>query len=192
MSEFLIKDFLFWGSVLIEIVYLVLFILTIRRPGFRFWPPPSHRSWQFFTAWILASLVCVGFFFVGLLDFNSACLKFWARFPVALVVHILGAIIGSWAFAVFGLRAVIGLGNGLVTRGPYQYSRNPQYIADILHIVGYMLITNSWMTWMIGILGITLNILAPFTEEPWLEARFGDRYLQYKHKVPRFFGKRAI
>jgi protein-S-isoprenylcysteine O-methyltransferase Ste14 len=190
MSEILMKHFLFGGSILIELVYLILFILTIRRPRFRFWPPPSHRSWQFFAAWLLASLVFVGFFFVGLLDFNSACLKAWARFPIAFLLHIVGAIIGSWSFTVFGFRATLGLGNGLVTQGPYQYSRNPQYIADMLHAMGYMLITNSWMAWMIGILGIALNILAPFTEEPWLEAKFGGRYLEYKHTVPRFLGRR--
>lgn len=181
------KQFLFLGSVTIEVVYLVLFVITIRRPGFRFWPPPSHRSWQFFVSWILASLVFVGFFFVGLLDFNSSILHAWLRFPIALVVHLSGAIIGSWSFTTLGLRATIGLGNELVTTGPYQYSRNPQYIGDMFHIVGFMLITNSWMTWIIGGLGIALNLLAPFTEEPWLEKKHGEEYLRYKKRVPRFF-----
>jgi protein-S-isoprenylcysteine O-methyltransferase Ste14 len=55
-----------------------------------------------------------------------------------------------------------------------------------------MVLTNSWMVWIIGILGVMLNVLAPLTEEPWLEERFGDRYLAYRRRVPRFFwiGKR--
>lgn len=181
------KHILFLGSITIEIIYLALFILTIRRPDFQFWPPPSHRSWQFFTAWLLAALVFVSFFFVGLLDFNSSFLHVWIRFPVCILLHILATIIGSWAFASFGLRATIGLGDELITKGPYRYSRNPQYLTDILHIMCFMVITNSWMTWIIGVLGIVLNILAPFTEEPWLEAKFGEEYLEYKEKVPRFF-----
>ena len=59
-------------------------------------------------------------------------------------------------------------------------------MGDILHIFGFMLITNSWMTWIIGVFGIVLNLLAPFTEESWLEERFGDAYLEYKQEVPRF------
>jgi protein-S-isoprenylcysteine O-methyltransferase Ste14 len=180
------KQFLFLSSILIEILYILLFVLTIKRPNFRFWPPPSHRSWQFFAAWLLASLVFVGFFFVGLLDFNSAFLRAWVRFPIGLLLHIIGGLIGTWAFMTFDLRTTIGLGDKLITDGPYRYSRNPQYIADILHILGFMVLTNSWMTWVIGILGIVLNILAPFTEEPWLECKFGEPYLAYKKAVPRF------
>lgn len=183
------KYYLFTSSVLIEMVYLLLFVLTIRKPGFRFWPPPCPRSWQFFTAWSLASLVFVGFFFVGLLDFNSACLYSWVRFPLGILMHMVGAILGSWAYAAFGLRATIGLGDELVIRGPYRYSRNPQYLGDMLHILGFMLLTNSWMAWIIGTLGVILNLLAPFTEEPWLEEKYGDRYLAYKDSVPRFLGR---
>ena len=186
-SGITMKQFLFLGSIIIEVVYLLLFVLTIRRPDFRFWPPPSHRSWQFFTAWLLASLVFVAFFFVGLLDFNSSVLHTWLRFPIGILLHIVGVIIGSWAFTTFGLRATIGLGDEFITKGPYQYSRNPQYIGDMLHIVGFMVITNSWMAWIIGVLGIGLNILAPFTEEPWLEGKYGQVYLEYKKGVPRFF-----
>ena len=43
-------NILFAGSILIELVYILLFVLTIRQPGFRFWPPPSAHSWQFFNA----------------------------------------------------------------------------------------------------------------------------------------------
>ena len=180
------KQILFMGSIVIEVVYLLFFVLSIRRPGFQFWPPPSHRSWQFFTAWLLAALVFVGFFFVGLLDFNSAMLCAWLRFPIGILLHISGSLIGSWYFKSLGLHATIGLVDRLITKGPYQYSRNPQYMGDILHIFGFMMITNSWMAWIIGVFGIVLNLLAPFTEEPWLEERFGDAYLEYKQEVPRF------
>ncbi len=42
---------LFLTALLMEIAYIILFLLTILRPPFRFWPPPSARSWQFFSAW---------------------------------------------------------------------------------------------------------------------------------------------
>lgn len=184
------KDILFLTALVLEGFYYVMFILTLRRPGFRFWPPPGPRSWQFFAAWIVASLVAVCFLFLGALDFDSFVLHTWLRIPVAIGLLLLTSLFGTWAFATFGLRAVIGLGDRLITHGPYQYSRNPQYLGDSLSILAFMLLTNAWMVWGVGLLGIGLNLLAPLVEEPWLEERFGAAYLDYKRRVPRFLGPR--
>jgi protein-S-isoprenylcysteine O-methyltransferase Ste14 len=177
---------LFTISLVLEVFYVVMFVLTIRRPGFSFWPPPSPRSWQFFVSWFVAGVVAVNFLFVGLLDFDSGFLHTRLRFPVGILLHLAGTAIGSWAFAAIGFNTNIGLGKKLVTGGPYRYSRNPEYIGDMLHILGYMVLTNSCMAWMIGILGLLLNLMAPFTEEPWLEGKFGEIYRSYKSRVPRF------
>jgi protein-S-isoprenylcysteine O-methyltransferase Ste14 len=180
---------LFLSALALELLYLALFVLTIKRPSFRFWPPPSARSWQFLAAWIIALLVGIIFLFLGFLDFESFILPpFWSRLPVALAISIPGVIIGSWASAVFPFRATLGLGDKLITAGPYRYSRNPQYICDSLQIIAYFWLTNSWMVGVLGMLGVTLNLLAPFTEEPWLEERFGASYLEYRRRVPRFIG----
>ena len=82
------------------------------------------------------------------------------------------------------------VGDRLIIRGPYLYSRNPQYIGDSLTILGFIVLTNSWMVAVVGFLGIFLNYLAPLTEEPWLAERFGEAYLDYKARVPRFIGRR--
>lgn len=182
------KLILFTTALVFELFYVLMFILTIRLPSFRFWPPPSHRSWQFFISWLIASLVAVNFLFIGLLDFDSFFLHHWLRFPIALLLFFFGSGIGFWSFSALGLHATIGLGDELVTDGPYRHSRNPQYLGDIVSIIGYMIFTNSAMVWIVGLLGIMLSILAPFTEEPWLEERFGAAYLEYKRRVPRFIG----
>lgn len=181
---------LFVVTVILELVYVILFVLTIKLPGFRFWPPPKARSWQFFFSWFIAGLVVVNFLVIGLLDFDSFVLfSFRQRLPYAISIFVFGSLIGTWAFVTFGLKNVIGMDDGLVTGGPYRYSRNPQYIGDSLNIIGYMVLTNSWMILVIGILGVLLNLLAPYTEEPWLEERYGDSYREYKRRVPRFIGK---
>jgi protein-S-isoprenylcysteine O-methyltransferase Ste14 len=182
---------LFWATVSLELVYVILFILTIKLPNFRFWPPPKPRSWQFFLSWLIAGVVAVNFLLLGLLDFDSftlPCLK--QRLPFALGFFVIGEIIGGWALHTLGLRNTIGVDHTLITNGPYRYSRNPQYIGDCLTIIGYMVFANSWMTWMVGLLGVGLNLLAPFTEEPWLEERYGEEYKVYQRTVPRFIGRR--
>jgi len=181
-----IKWILFAAAILLELLYIALFIITVKVPNFKFWPPPSARSWQFFSAWIIASLVAVFFLFLGLLDFDSAILHHWIRFPISLVLFVMSSIVGTWAYSSLGLWATLGLGKRLITKGPYRYTRNPQYLADMLNIFVYMLFTNSWMVWLTGVLGVSLNLLAPFTEEPWLEEQFGVEYMEYKSRVPRF------
>jgi len=126
--------------------------------------------------------------FLGLLDFDSSFLHQWPRFPIAFALFICSSVIGTWSFLSLGLRTTLGLGDKLITSGPYGLSRNPQYLGDSLSIIGYMLFTNSAMVWVVGFLGVLLNLLAPFTEEPWLEERFGAAYLEYKRRVPRFIG----
>ena len=54
---------LFWVTVALELIYLVLFILTIKLPNFRFLPSPKPRSWQFFAVWLIASVVVVNALF---------------------------------------------------------------------------------------------------------------------------------
>jgi protein-S-isoprenylcysteine O-methyltransferase Ste14 len=189
-SGYMIRLFFFSSALFMEIVYVGLFGATIKRPLFRFWPPPSALSWQFFAAWVMAGLVSVEFGFLGLLDYDSFVLPgLRARLPIAVVFFVVGVIIGTWAFIEFPFRATIGLGDRLITSGPYRYSRNPQYIGDSLLIVGYFIFSNSWMAGVVGLLGVMLNLLAPFTEEPWLEAHFGSRYLDYKGQVARFIGR---
>ncbi len=181
----------FSSALVIEIIYLGLFVATIKRPPFRFWPPPSARSWQFFAAWIMACLVLVEFAFLGALDFDSFILPgLRQRLPIAIAFFVVGCAIGGWGSFGFPLSATIGLGDRLITTGAYRYSRNPQYIGDSLNIIGYCVLTNSWMVGIVGLLGVMLNLLAPFTEEPWLEVRFGAEYLEYKGRVARFIGRR--
>jgi protein-S-isoprenylcysteine O-methyltransferase Ste14 len=140
----------------------------------------------------MVGVVGVCGFLVGWLNYDSALLPdIKIRLPIAGIFIVFGCGIGGWGNLAVGLRATLGLGDRLVIRGPYKFTRNPQYIGDSMNIIGYMLLTNSWMVWVIGILAVALNLLAPFVEEPWLEACYGDCYRDYMHRVPRWMGRRS-
>jgi len=39
---------------------------------------------------------------------------------------------------------------------------------------------------IVGALGITILLLAPFAEETWLEEKYGEAYTDYKASVRRY------
>jgi protein-S-isoprenylcysteine O-methyltransferase Ste14 len=77
----------------------------------------------------------------------------------------------------------------LLVNGPYRYSRNPMYLLELAMWLGWAIFYGSsavllaFALWWI----IFAFIVVP-SEERQLEARFGERYLQYKHTIPRWFG----
>jgi protein-S-isoprenylcysteine O-methyltransferase Ste14 len=78
----------------------------------------------------------------------------------------------------------------LLTRGPYRFTRNPMYVAELALWLGWTLFFGS-IGVLIGfgaLLATVYFVLVPL-EESGLESAFGDVYLQYKDRVPRWFTK---
>jgi protein-S-isoprenylcysteine O-methyltransferase Ste14 len=77
-----------------------------------------------------------------------------------------------------------------VRAGPYRFTRNPIYIAYLGIWLGWAIFFGSigvlvvWLLWCL----VAIFNLVP-REERDLEAAFGESYLQYKNRVPRWFGK---
>lgn len=77
-----------------------------------------------------------------------------------------------------------------VARGVYTHVRNPMMIGVILVLLGEAMLFGSLpvFVWCLIFFQGCL-ILIPFWEEPDLERRFGEAYLEYKRKVPRWIPK---
>jgi len=75
----------------------------------------------------------------------------------------------------------------LLTRGPYKYSRNPMYVAELALWLGWAILYGSMIVF-IGflIMGLVMNYRVIPREERDLDARFGEAYREYKNKVPRW------
>jgi len=161
-------------------------IVTLRMPRFRVWPPPNKRSWQYVYTWGLTLISFAGILALGILDWNSFVLRHWLRFPIGIAIIASSLALFMWAIRTLGLHATQGLGGRLVLQGPYQFTRNPQYVADIALLAGFAILSNSTLALPTCLLGMIWFVLAPFTEEPWLRERFGADYDAYMRKVPRF------
>ena len=76
----------------------------------------------------------------------------------------------------------------LLVRGPYAFSRNPMYVAELVLWLGWALFYGSLVVFTGFLaLGAGLNLVVP-REERALEARFGEAYRKYKATVPRWLG----
>jgi len=180
------KCALFLAVVACELLLGGSLILTLAIPDKRVWPPPGRRSWQYYYTWGLTLASTAGTIVLGMLDWNSFVLQHWLRFVVGGGLILLGSALACWGILSLGMHQSLGLEGRFVTSGAYRYSRNPQYLGDILILAGYALITNSVLTTITALLGMAWFFLAPFTEEPWLRERFGAEYEAYRRRVPRF------
>lgn len=75
----------------------------------------------------------------------------------------------------------------LVTNGPYAIIRHPQYLSFILIVIGFTLITQSWISLILTILVTIMTYVFTFQEEKKLIEQFGDDYIAYQDEVPRFY-----
>ena len=77
----------------------------------------------------------------------------------------------------------------LVTTGIYQWSRNPQYLGWFLVLLGISLIGSSGLALLYTMIGIILfHFYITRIEEPYLGRIFGEKYIQYKSRTPRYIG----
>lgn len=78
----------------------------------------------------------------------------------------------------------------LITDGPYRFTRNPMYVAELASWLGWALFFGSLAVFLgfIALLLVVNLVLVP-REERTLEAAFDPTYLQYKNSVPRWLGK---
>ena len=75
----------------------------------------------------------------------------------------------------------------LVTRGPFRFTRNPLYLSMTLLYRGISALANALPAALL--LPIVLHLMRRGVierEERYLERKFGDVYLQYKVRAPRW------
>jgi len=80
----------------------------------------------------------------------------------------------------------------LTTSGPYRWGRNPQYVGWFLFLLGFAL--NDWSLWCLAallVIAISLHLLV-LVEEEHLRRTFGEQYVEFCRKTPRYAGWRHL
>lgn len=75
----------------------------------------------------------------------------------------------------------------LTMDGPFRYSRNPIYVADVLLYGGLALVFDwLWALALLPLVLIAMHFHVIVREERHLERKFGEDYLRYKRNVRRW------
>lgn len=79
----------------------------------------------------------------------------------------------------------------LVTRGIYQYSRNPAFLGFDLQYIGVLFMYCNPLTVVCSVFAMSMLHLQILQEERYLAQEFGEDYLEYKSRVFRYLGRRV-
>jgi protein-S-isoprenylcysteine O-methyltransferase Ste14 len=115
----------------------------------------------------------------------------WGSRTAGAVLAAIGVTIMAWAFATM-LRARTNIdpykpATALVSAGPYRFSRNPIYVGmTVLYIAAAVSFRIFSALIVLPIALIILEFGVIRREERYLDAKFGERYREYRSRVRRW------
>lgn len=167
---------------------LLMMFRSTKNERFQFWPPPNKNSWQYHSLWWCVRLLVICIVTLIYLDHSNIDVPYWLRFYISMPSFILTFILGSIAATQLGWSNTHGIAEKFVANGLYRYSRNPQYVFYSASFIFLGLWAASAKAFVLLLLLSFWYLRAPFPEEKWLEKQYGEEYLKYKLKVPRYLG----
>jgi protein-S-isoprenylcysteine O-methyltransferase Ste14 len=111
-----------------------------------------------------------------------------------------GTMLQVWTGRLLSLLGLMGLPEisqktegRLVTGGAFSFVRHPTYLAHTLMFSGVFLLSGVIAAGLVALLDLlVVNAVIIPLEEKELLARFGEEFVQYRKKVPRYFPRRKI
>jgi protein-S-isoprenylcysteine O-methyltransferase Ste14 len=161
------------------------------KSEWRIWPAPPAGSLKSFGFWTLFRTLNVVVLILAIERFSTTLTGATAALRIALAaVSLISGAAYLYTLWSLGRKATYCQASGLATDRVYRWTRNPQYATAILAFATLGLAADAWdATPLAGALVVVYAMMA-VAEEPWLEARYGRDYLDYKRAVPRFFNLR--
>lgn len=163
-------------------------------------PKGGDMIWRAIRATVYASLFFLGWGWLALLTRRldpllGVTLADWVK-PIGIVLMALGVTLALACAAVFvtrgrGTPAPFDPPQEFVVYGPYRWVRNPMYVGGLTLLLGFALFhASAAMVLFTAFAAFVVQIFIVGFEEPQLEQRFGENYLQYKRDVGRWLPKK--
>ncbi len=116
----------------------------------------------------------------------------WWRFTIATIIFMVGLFLVLSTIITFrrykGTPLTVSPPPQIITTGLFAYVRNPMAIGDlfILEGLGFYFGSLSLIIFFAPLPVVLYVLYIRAVEEPELELRFGQEYMEYKKKVPMF------
>lgn len=185
-------DFILIISGVASALLLIAGMLAGRiNAAWRIWPSPPVGSLKSFAFWTLFRTLNVSVLILAAERFLTTLSGPLTPIRVALAaISFVAGVAYVYTLWSLGRKATYCQASGLETTGVYRWTRNPQYATAILAFTALGLCAWSWDATLLAAALVVVYAMMARTEEPWLEARYGRAYLDYKKDVPRFFNIR--
>jgi protein-S-isoprenylcysteine O-methyltransferase Ste14 len=178
--------YIFYFTLSIEIALLVFVVNNAVKSVNDYWPPEAGNIRPLYVLMFIFYLIIAGSMWIGFRDrANPLFAVDWLRY-IGIFLLALGIVLYTWCRMYISKKVEFGAKDQLIVQGPYQYTRNPVYIADTLIFSGLAIISNSLLVYILLFLLVTILLILPFIEEPWLLKQYGEQYKNYKSEVPRY------
>lgn len=111
---------------------------------------------------------------------------------IGFILFILGVSIFIYCSALFsklgkGTPAPVEPPKKLVITGIYRFTRNPIYIGYFfIFLAEFLIFGRLLLLFYLAFMIISIHLYVVYYEEPILKKRFGDSYIEYTKKVPRW------
>jgi protein-S-isoprenylcysteine O-methyltransferase Ste14 len=110
----------------------------------------------------------------------------WLKHILGWPLLLLGSLLAAWAAMTFKAMD-FSQPTGIIDSGPYQFSRNPMYVAWTMLYLGMAMLVNTW--WLLILLPAVIaftHYIVVHQEEQKLEQKFGEEYRKYMGRVRRY------
>lgn len=118
---------------------------------------------------------------------NNLSIPFLLGYIVGVPLTIIGLVFFIWGFAQLKPAAAIGFAKKLRDTGAYGFTRNPMYFGLNAVLWGVGLTLGMLSVLIAAFIWSSLNFLSvTLWEEKQMYSKFGEEYIEYKKRVPRF------
>jgi len=165
---------------------LAAILRSIAMPSRRIWPPRRFGPLTLLFVWGPTFALFGILIVLGIHGWGELAIAEWLRYGFGIPLIVLSNVAVWYEVSHFGIAQTSGSEGTLRTGGLYRYSRNPQYVADTVMVLGWCLLSAASGVMIVGMAGIIVVLAAPFAEESWMRERYGRDYDAYASRVRRF------
>ena len=129
---------------------------------------------------IFNSLIYISFIYTIFLPFKLGTLWFYT----GLLIYFSGLLV----LIIATINFLATPTNLPVTKGLYRYSRHPLYFSTFIIFIGTGIATSSWVILIISVTCLIIANVYVASEERFCITKYGNYYLKYLEKTPRWIG----